>query len=231
MNLDLDLRPRRHSYSAISKYKECPAAYAYRYILKRPEVSTAAMDRGTRLHALCEEYVKNKSAYVAPPYDLRRIALKLYSLRDKGAIAEQEWYVNRNWEPCEKDDPNCWIKAIVDVHHVTQETLYLHDYKSGREYPSHADQLELYAAMGLRRYAAAKRSVASPLYIDSGLEGRQRSLIRDMLPKITSKWGADIGRMEGDAAFRPTPGSHCGRCSFASNKGGECHAWKRVSPP
>jgi hypothetical protein len=228
--VDLTKRPRRHSYSAISVYKECPARYAYRYIAKLPEPSSAAMDRGTRLHKLCEDYVTDTRPEVAPPYDVRRIALKLYQLRTKRALPEREWHVTRDWEACEKDDPNSWIKAIVDVHYVEKEIILLHDYKSGREYPSHADQLELYAAMGLCQYPDARRAVSSPLYIDSGVEGRQRSIIRDMLPAITRKWGGLIGRMEGDAALLPTPGGHCKRCAFGVSKGGPCLNEQRGGP-
>lgn len=220
-------KPTRHSYSSISKYKECPRRYAYQYLVGLKEPSTAAMDRGTRLHKLCEEYVGDKSKQMACPYDLKRIGLKLYNLRDKGAIPEQEWYVTRDWEPCGKAHPLAWIKAVVDVHYVQdQEILRLHDYKSGREYPSHADQLELYSTLGLLQYPTTRRAVASAVYIDSGLESRERSIIRDMLPAITRKWGGVIERMEGDAAFLPTAGAHCGRCPHASNNGGPCDAWK-----
>lgn len=218
-------RPTRHSYSAISKYKECPAAYNYRYVLKLPEPSSAAMDRGTRLHKLCEDYVTSPSAEVAPPYDVRRIAMKLYHLKTKKAKPEAVWYVNRDWQACDEGD--AWIKGVIDVHYVEKEVLFLHDYKSGREYPSHADQLELYTALGLCRYEAARRAVSSPLYIDNGVEGRQRSVIREMLPAITRKWGLVIAGMEGDAALLPTPGGHCKRCAFGVSKGGPCKAEQR----
>src|SRR5678816_184130 len=50
-------RPTRHSYSSLKMFKECPAKYGYSYIMKLPSPSTGAMDRGTRLHKLCEDYL------------------------------------------------------------------------------------------------------------------------------------------------------------------------------
>lgn len=222
---DLTKRPTRHSYSSISKYKECPAAYGYGYIQRLPNPPTSAMMRGTRLHKLAEDYM-NASEEVPVPFDIRKIGLKLYQLRSQGAKPEAVWCVNRNWEPCSEDDPDGWIKAVIDVHLLDNDVLKLHDYKSGREYPTHADQLELYSSIGLAWVRDAKRAESSAIYFDTGHEGSQRSIIRDLLPHIRARTSADIGRMESDNEFRPRPGGHCERCAFASKAGGPCEAWR-----
>jgi len=226
--MDLTQRPTRHSYSSISKYRECPAAYAYRYILKLPDQPTAAMMRGTRLHKLAEDYMDNADQPV--PYDIKRVGLKLYQLREQGAKAEATWYVDRDWNPV-AEDKDAMLVAIIDVHYVSNDTLKLHDYKSGREYTSHADQLELYSTVGLRIYPDAKRVESSAIYFDSGHEGAQRSIIRDMVPYYIDKWGGFIARIDRDEEFLPTAGSHCKRCVYASSNGGPCVAWEgHVAP-
>lgn len=220
---DLSKRPTRHSYSSIKLWMECPAAYGYSYIQKMPNPPSAAMMRGTRLHKLAEDYMNNPNLPV--PYDIKRIGLKVYQLRDQGAVAERTWLLGKDWEPVDNQD-NAKIKAIVDVHRFIGRVLFLHDYKSGREYPSHADQLEFYATVGLCKFPDAQRAESSAIYIDTGREGQSRSIIREMLPYYRTKWGDIIARMDDDVAFLPTAGGHCGRCNYASKNGGPCDAWR-----
>jgi hypothetical protein len=222
-NIDLSKRPKRHSYSAIARYKECPARYAYGYIMKLPDPPSAAMARGTRLHGLAESYMLDKKREVPVHFELRKIGLELFRMRELGAIAEQTWMVNKDWEPT--DDPEkAHVKAIIDVHYLTEDggVLHCHDYKSGRAYPSHSDQLELYSILGLLRYPNAHRAESGAIYIDSGTTGADGSILRQMLPTLVRRWDADIGRMEDDVEFVPTPGSHCKWCAYASRTGGPC---------
>lgn len=226
--VDLRKRPTRHSYSSIKTFKECPAKYAYSYIAKIPMVTTGAMDRGTRLHKLCEDYLMDKGPEVACPYDIRRIGLRIYNLRTHGAKAEETWLLDRNWEPTDNPD-EAKIKAIVDVHWLDKDVLRLHDYKSGRPYADHDDQLELYSLIGLRRFPAVRRVESSALYIDSGAEGSQRSILREMFPHYAKRWVEVIGRLDDEVRFEPTAGNHCGRCAYRSSAGGPCLAEQRGS--
>ena len=214
----------RHSYSAIKKYLECPAAYHYCYVLKLPDPPNAAMMRGTRLHKLAEDYM-NADFSVPVPYDIRKIGIMIYQMRQKQFMAEQTWLVDAEWKPTD-DESSAKLKAVIDVHRLDKDVLYLHDYKSGREYPSHADQLELYAAIGLCIYPSAKRAESSAIYVDSGHEGPRRSIIREMLPHIMGRWDGYIDRMDSDYEFIPTGGSHCQRCNYSSKNGGPCDGWK-----
>jgi PD-(D/E)XK nuclease superfamily len=213
----------RLSYSSISKYKECPAAFKYAYIDKLPMVENAAMLRGSRLHKLAEDYM-NADFSVPVPYDIRRIGMSLYKMRQEHYSAEAKWLIDADWKPV-KDESEAKLKAIIDIHKVDGDVLRIHDYKSGREYPSHRDQLELYAAIGLHIYPNAKRAESSAIYIDTGHEGFQRSIIREMLPHILQRWNGDITRIENDTDFNPTVGGHCERCSYNSKNGGPCTAW------
>ncbi len=219
--INLAKRPRRHSYSSIKKYKECPAAYAYSYIAKLPDPPTVAMLRGTRLHKLAEDYLNNTAEQV--PFDIRKIGLEVYKLKQRGAVAERVWLLDKNWEPT-NDPDTAKIKAVIDVHYLSNDLLKLHDYKSGREYPSHADQLEFYSIVGLCQFPGARRAESSAIYIDTGAEGAVRSVIREMLPKLRTRWVDDIARMDDDVAFIPTGGGHCKRCPYRSSAGGPCDA-------
>ena len=216
-------RPTRHSYSSISCYKECPAKYNFNYVLKMPSAPNAAMMRGTRLHGQAEDYMNDRERISPVPYDLKKIGLTLHKLRNDGATAEVTWLVDENWEPVQ-DQEKARVKAIVDVHHTKEDVLYLYDYKSGRQYPSHFDQLDLYAVLGLLHYPSARRAETGAIYIDSGLTGATGSMLREMLDHSRQRWDADLTRMERDTGLDPTPGAHCKRCSYSKYNGGPCGA-------
>lgn len=212
-------RPTRWSYSALSTWKECAAKYAYSYIYNLPWPGSAAMERGTRLHSLCENYLNDPAMPV--PYDVRKIGRDLDHMRNAGAKAEQVWLVNKNWEPVE-DQNEAWVKAIVDVHWTSGEVLHIRDFKSGREYPSHRDQLGLYSILGLLRYPHLARAESGATYIDGGYTGMEGSIIREMVPKLIEKWDADARRMESDVDFIANPGAACRWCPYAKSAGGPC---------
>jgi len=221
-----DNRPTRHSYSSLRTYKECPAKYAYSYIDRIPSPPSAAMDRGSRLHKLCEDYLGG--GLPSCPYDIRRIGVKIFQMRGKGALPEQTWLLDKDWYATENPG-DAMLKAIIDVHYMDSGVLKIHDYKSGREYPEHQDQLELYALIGLQRFPLTGRVEASAIYIDTGIEGQPRSIIRPMLPKLRQRWDGLIARVGADGEFLPTPGGHCRRCHYRSDAGGECDAWREVN--
>jgi len=212
-------RPKRWSYSALSTYNECPAKYAYSYIHNLPWPSSAAMERGTRLHSQAEDYMNDPAMPV--PYDLRKIGRDLDRFRTAGAKAEEVWLVTKDWQPTE-DQGEAWVKAIVDVHWIENNVLHLRDYKSGREYPSHRDQLGLYSILGLLKYPHVERAECGATYIDGGYTGMEGSIIRPMLPKLIEKWDAQARRMEADEDFIANPGSACRWCPYKSSDGGPC---------
>lgn len=179
------------------------------------------MMRGTRLHKLCEDYMADPNKVSPVPYDVKRIGLKLHQFRNLGAIPEVVWLVDENWEPVQ-DQEKARVKAIVDVHYVQEKVLHCYDYKSGRQYPSHYDQLDLYSILGLLQYPDTTRVESGAIYIDSGITGSTGSMLREMLPSAIKRWDGDIVRMERDTRFDPNPGPHCGRCSYARYNGGPC---------
>lgn len=212
-------RPKRWSYSSLSTYNECPAKYYYSYIENRPWPSSPAMMRGTRLHSEAEDFMKDATMPV--PYELRKIGQTLDGLRNKKAQPEVVWLVNKNWEPTDNQD-EAWVKAIIDVNYTEEKVLYCYDYKSGQQYPSHRDQLELYSILGLLRYPHVDRAESGAIYIDGGFTGTEGSIIRPMLPRLIEKWDVQAKRMEMDSNFIANPGGACRWCPYSASKGGPC---------
>jgi hypothetical protein len=89
-------------------------------------------------------------------------------------------------------------------------------------YDSHRNQLELYGIMGLMKYPEVKRVETSAVYLDTGHEGMEGSLIRAMLPKTIAKWETDAVKMMSDNNFEPCPGNACRWCDYKKSRNGPC---------
>lgn len=212
-------RPTRWSYSSISTYRECPAKWKFSYIDNLPWAASAAMTRGTRMHSMCEDYVNGKITYV--PTEIKRVGPLLQQLNSLGAKSEEVWLLDKDWNAT-NDQSKAWVKAIIDVHYVLGDILFVKDYKSGQMYDSHRSQLELYGIMGLKKYPQVKRVETSAVYLDTGHEGMEGSLIHAMLPKTIEKWEKDAIKMMSDNDFEPCPGNACRWCDYKKAKGGPC---------
>ncbi len=211
-------RPARWSYSAISTYEGCPAQYKYSYLDKLPSGSSPAAARGTRIHSLCESYVKGELPHI--PNDMRKIGLQLEDMRQRQASTEAVWLLDREWKPT--DNSGAWIKGIVDIHYVDRDVLKIIDFKTGRQYPEHVSQLELYALMGLSVYPEAKRAEYSALYVDDGCYGALGGIIRQMWEPLKERWSDRAQAMYADEEFQARPGSSCRWCNYSRSKGGPC---------
>ena len=211
-------KPKRWSYSSLSTYMQCPQKWRFSYIDNLPWPSSPAMSRGTRLHSMCEDFVNGVIPSV--PHEIQKIGPLLLSLQVAGAKAEEVWLLDRDWKPTEDQD-KAWVKAIIDVHHLTDNVLYVKDYKSGQMYPDHLNQLELYGLIGLAKFPDVKRVDTSAVYIDSGYEGNEGTLLPSMKTKLVNKWHQAAEEMMGDEVYEPKPGN-CKWCPYAKSKGGPC---------
>ncbi len=219
-------KPTRWSYSSISTYESCPAKWKFSYIDGLPYKPSAAMERGTRLHSDCERYVKGELQVM--PWELNKVALRLEDLRMKKAQAEAVWLLDQDWANTIRTP---WIKAIIDVHWLESDgtVLQLRDYKSGREYPDHRSQLELYAVIGLCTFPEVKRAEYGAIYLDTGHVSNEGSVLRgDMLDKKREDWNNRAIRIFADNDYNPNPnpnpGGACSRCDYSKAKGGPCVA-------
>lgn len=217
----MDNMPTRWSYSSLSTYESCPAQWRYSYLLKLESKPSPAMMRGSRLHKACEDYLNGHSP--ALPWELKRVVRAIDELKQRGAKSEQTWLLDKDWSPVD-DQSKAWIKSIVDVHYLDGSVLHVIDFKSGKEYPEHRDQLELYAIKGLKVYPEVKRAEYKAMYLDTGHTSNEGSLIRDMLPGKIDYWHSRAIRIWEDKEFAPNPGRRCQWCDYSAAKRGPCQA-------
>jgi len=219
------MKPTRWSYSSLSTYENCPRQWYFSYILRLPTPENAAMLRGSRLHKLCEDYLNGKFPEV--PYELRKCKKILEDLKARSAKAEVVWIADQMWSPV-GDQRLAWVKAIIDAHVLEGRTLFVHDFKSGREYPDHRDQLDLYATIGLQVNPTAKRVEYSAIYLDTGHTSNDGALLRgDMVNSKIRSWSERAIRLMTDVEYKATPSEgKCTWCDYSIKKGGPCREGK-----
>ena len=218
------MKPTRTSYSALTTFENCPASYAFDYLSGESiDSSSPASRRGTRLHLACESFLKGTLPFANLPIELYPIRDFLSIYKQLGALAEEVWLVDRDWNlqhPHEEDEATM-IKAVVDIHYTIDDVLYVVDLKSGKEYPEHKDQLQLYSVIGLLKYPQVKEVRASALYL-CGV-GEVTTYSRDSLEGLKMFW-KNRALIQLNANLYPaTPStSACRWCQYAKSKAGPC---------
>lgn len=223
------MKPTRWSYSSLSTYEECPAKWKYSYIDKLPDPPSAAMERGTRLHEMCETVLNDHAA--ATPTDLAGIAQVLERLKANDAKSEKAWRLNSEWKPVSTETltakhAQTWVLGIIDVHFLKNGALHIYDFKSGKPYASHKKQLELYALIGLAIFPEAETVECGAIYIDAGKIGYRRTIERATAAPMQTDWTERAIRLFADDELLPTRGSGCYWCNFKDSLGGPCSEWK-----
>lgn len=213
----------RHSYSAWQAYKQCPFKYKCRYIDHVPvgEPSEALVN-GNKVHAAAEAFLKKETETVHSK--LMKFDTHLRKLRAmKSLFVEQDMAFTYMWEPCAWDDPNAWLRMKLDVlYPLGLNGTFVGDWKTGKVYPDHAEQLGIYA-LGCFKGLDSDVVMAEDWYCDTGIKSKTERFDRNRDEKLLQEmWEGRIRRMENDNIFAPTKNRLCGWCEYGKGKGGPC---------
>lgn len=212
------------SYSKYSNWKSCPRKYKHAYIDKIPQPRSPAAERGTMIHAKGEHYLLGDIRGVPPEY--KKFACELRAMKRAGVTPEEKWSLSNNWKPCEWEDySRIWLRALTDVHHYDEDDcdLSIIDFKTGRQYPSHKGQGELYATMGLSYYPELQNVSVEFWYLDSG-EVLNFDYDLKKVKSLKTLWIKRSKLMLADRKFLATPSEDsCRWCPFKASKGGPCN--------
>ncbi len=223
------------SYSRYADYKSCPAKFRYKHLDKLREPANPAMERGSAIHKLAEDYTKGVLRTL--PKELKLFEQEFKKLRaEKIKIVEDNWSFKRDWTGTTWNDwTGCWLRVKLDVAYTNVEhnALVPIDHKTGKfsdwKLPDYLEQLELYGTAGLVQQPAI--AVVSPRlwYIDQGRiypdpekgEDEIEYFRKDEKP-LRKKWEAKVAPMFADKVFKPTPGDACTYCHYRKSNGGPC---------
>jgi hypothetical protein len=197
-----------------------------------PPKDSPAMERGTRIHLLQEEYLKGNIQGV--PNELRKIAGHLRNAKALEVKPEVSWTITEDLEVTHGTDwDRAWLRAKVDAHYLFEDDMHLSivDLKTGKVRPNVA-QKELYAAISRVVMPKARKISAEMWYSDQGIIDDDTEFTAKEGNALLRKWTARGKKMLSDTSFDATPGEACDRCAFRSDrvlkngKPGPCDQWR-----
>jgi PD-(D/E)XK nuclease superfamily len=236
------------SFSRKQTYDQCPARARYLYIdkLKEPDTKSPALLHGTRVHALAAAWITRRLpdftawdgkelAQFRPelervikmktvPEELTRFEQEFVRLRKLKARCEEMWNLNRDWEiiPGKAWSPHVWLRIKVDVHLIEKGRVEIHDWKTGKFKPDHAEQRSVYAIGALKFYPEARSVVVYHNYLDQGIEKHDEWAAGD-LEQLRKEWETKTTALLNDTSFVATPSPDaCRWCAFKKSLGGPC---------
>lgn len=213
------------SYSRYSDYKQCPAKFKYKHLMRMPDPGNAAMQRGNTIHKMAEDVVRAK---IDVPLELEGVRRELEHLRDNMAVAEESWGFKNDWEWIGRPNwfgDDVWFRAKTDARLLYDDgTLLIVDWKTGRKYFSNEEQIELFALAGFKRFPEATEVDARLYYTDCEPDDNeiQRVYTPKDLAAVQKDWTKRVVPMFKDRKFAPTPNDKCHWCPFSKAKGGPC---------
>lgn len=225
------------SFSRWNEYRGCPAKFKYKALDKLPEPPSPAMERGTAIHKLAEDYTNGKLRTL--PAELKLFKDEFKALRgQKVKMVEEQWAFKSDWSLTKWNDwSGCWLRVKLDVAYINAEhnALVPIDHKTGKFRDEKNDeyllQLDLYGVAGFAQVPTV--DVVSPRlwYIDQGRvfpdpDANDAEEEIEYFPKdiklMRKKWEDRVKPMFMDRTFKPTPGDACRFCHFRKSNGGPC---------
>lgn len=206
------------SYSRISCFEKCPLQYEYRYRMKlKGGEPSPALARGTAIHTLAECYLDGTVDDL--PVELEKVRDTMEKLRAAEAVPEEWWHFHPDWDIA---DTWSWFVIKSDAYHFPKgDVAEIVDFKTGKMYPDHRDQLHLYATGAFARFPKVDRVIAKAVYIDQGTV-LDFEWERPDWQIMKNNWEARAKRVGLATEFRPNPNRFCPWCDYNAANGGPC---------
>jgi hypothetical protein len=222
------------SYSRWAQYEECPLKAKLKFLDKlepKEKPDRKALDRGTDIHALADEFIRGKLTPL--PKELQLFKGEFTAARKlKGVATELEVAYDNEWNKCDwKDWDRAWVRIKIDLMmpplRGAKPFVKIVDHKTGRLKETQYDpQLELYAISGLLEYPQAQSAITELWFLDAGeirpKKPKEGTYARKDLPKLIKLWEQRVQPMLTDTKFAPKPGMYCPWCEYSKAKGGPC---------
>jgi len=224
------------SFSRFKDYRQCPLRAKFKHVDRMKEPSSAPMERGTKIHGMCEGYLRGEIDGLPEELTAFRAEFdRLRTLHTKkilGPLIEETWAFRKDWSVTRWDDwSGCWLRIKVDyAHYEGDDTLCITDWKTGKFHASmcseYMDQIELYALGALLALPHVNRVKARLVYLDVGRvyppPSDEVEHTRHDLGALKAKWEHVTESMLVDTTFEATPGYYCRWCHFRKDNGGPC---------
>jgi RecB family exonuclease len=227
------------SFSRYNDYKKCPFLFKCKHLQGIKEPPNQAMERGTAIHTMAEDYTKGKlpklPAELGNFSDEFKELRKMYKGNRNSMIVEDNWAFKADWsETVWNDWGGCWLRVKMDAAFTISDVLHIIDHKTGknRDYKNaeYLEQCELYAAVGLHRNPLVVEARPRLWYLDEGTlypeDNDTLVYTQEDKPRLLKLWEKRVKPMFNDKTFRATPNNDCKWCHYrkdnAANGGGQC---------
>jgi PD-(D/E)XK nuclease superfamily len=230
------------SFSRYKDYVQCPLKFACKHLMKWKEPGNAAMDRGTAIHKLAEDFTQGKITKLPKELsnfkeEFNRLAKK-YKQKPGTVSVEGEWAFNRSWEPVPWfGGVQVYARIKLDVFEFVAENVgEITDHKTGQhraeQEDEYVEQLQLYALASFRKFPTLVAARPRILYLDHGKTypadaiGEQTEPLEYFKKKdeknLVKLWDKKVLPMFTDTRFAPTANSKCHWCHYRKANGGPC---------
>ena len=213
---------RPWSYSRLKTYEDCPAKYKFRYVDRHvvsPRPSPAA-DRGSEIHEKAENYLLG-NVPIYPP-ELQQVSGHAMLLKTHKAIPEHKIGVKSDWSISDYNDPDVYIRAIFDIVYQDGTVLHIQDWKTGKVYDTHEQQMKDYAAIGLSIHPDVTEVRTRLIYIDQGVVTPTKAFPTNHIVSLRELLKGRIQQAEDEKVFPTRQGRACRFCDFAKKNDGPC---------
>lgn len=200
---------RAWSFSHVELFERCKLCYKLRYIDKiKDEEPSPALERGKRVDDEITAYYNGQRDL---PDSLALFADAARQLKELKPFCNNEWGFTRKWEPCGWFDDTTWLRVKLDIGVVYPDgTALVIDDKTGKRYPSHKDQLELYAIALMCRYPDVSYVDARDWYLDLGWKDEDcLDFHRSDLPAAKARWEMRVHPMLTAETFPLVHSANC----------------------
>lgn len=212
------------SYSGLSLYRKCPAAWSDVYINGNRGKSGAAAERGTMLHKKLENLF-TKDETIVTDTTLKPWGPYMEQLKVHRPRVEVELAATEDWCGTEFSSEDANARGAVDLLYQLPYGIHIKDWKSGRVYPSHEEQGKFYAALALAVMDNQGAYEIEMVYLDQPGMIQKWSYDYEEVSDIQDALGEEIRALRLVEEYAPTPSNeNCKWCPLSWRNGGKCHA-------
>lgn len=220
------------SLSAWNLFDRCKFAYKCRYVLKLPDPRPPGgpAQRGIDTHKTIEDNLLHSHPLTQELENKWGSAFK--EIKNYPFQVEHKIALDRNWQPTNwlggmMGEPP-WLKMVLDLKVQKGQGYTVYDWKTGKEYPEHYDQKELYALGVMSEHPEVKSIKSVHVYLDLGKQ-TAREYHRDSLNARRTQWNSKAQKMEefvklgaDHSGWIPEPNFLCRYCAYSKANGGPC---------
>ncbi len=213
------------SYSGLGSYDKCPSQFQRKYVTKEhgaPYISSPAASRGIGLHKAVEDLINGKTDSL--PKEIEFYTQFFTALRNQGAVAEEKFCFNKEWEPVDFEDHEAgMIRGLMDItmYIKTEKDSNVYELKSGKVYDDHPHQRNLYGMVHLLNHPDIETVTVTGVYMDLK-KNEATTYYQNMMSSYKYMWQRKINKVQPPQPYPMRPGWYCRSCPYSKGNGGLC---------